>query len=452
MKITIVGIGKVGYTVTEELSSEGHDVTIIDRSTQVIRDTTGNIDVIGVCGSGTNRAVLEEANIKDCDLVIALTGIDETNLLCCLLAKQMGAKETIARIRSKDFYDNPELLENTIGLSMSVNPEMEAASDIQRVLEFPAAKNVDVFAKGMIDLVSFVADDRCNLCGKTIKEYFANVKEQTLICAVRRGTEVYIPGGDFTFEKGDVVAVLVSRDEITDFFEHLGLPSPTVKNVMIIGGGTIATHLAGDLGKRGINVTIVEKDANKAQTISYQLPCINVICGDGTNRALLLEEGISDMDAVICLTGFDEENIVLSLFARSLDPNIKTVTKVNKIVFHELMRTLDVGSVVYPKYITSNRILRYVRAKQRHVMSNLETLTRIIDNTVEALEFKVGENSKLLGKTLREMKLKPNVLIGCINRDGKTFIPHGDDVIKAGDLVVVVTTISGLSDFDEIRA
>lgn len=452
MKITIVGIGKVGYTVTEELSSEGHDVTIIDRSTQVIRDTTGNIDVIGICGSGTNRAVLDEANIKDCDLLIALTGIDETNLLCCLLAKQMGAKETIARIRGKDFYDNPELLENTIGLSMSVNPELEAAEDIKRVLEFPAAKSVDVFAKGMIDLVSFTVEDGSLLSGKTVKGYFASAKERSLICAVRRGNDVYIPDGDFKFEMGDVVAALVPRDEINDFFKNIGLPMNIVKNVMIIGGGAIAMHLAGDLVESGKKVTIVEKDALKAQNISYQLPAVNVICGDGTNRALLLEEGISDMDAVICLTGFDEENIVLSLFARSLDPAIKTVTKVNKIVFHELMRTLDVGSVVYPKYITSNRLLRYVRIKQKHVMSNLETLTRIIDNTVEALEFKVGENSKLLGQTLREMKLKPSVLIGCINRDGNTFIPHGDDVVKAGDFVVVVTTLSGISDFDEIRA
>ncbi|MDD6265581.1 MAG: Trk system potassium transporter TrkA [Clostridia bacterium] len=451
MRITVVGIGKVGFTVAEVLSKEGHDITVIDRNSSFLQDISGSVDVIGICGSGTDKNILEESNIKECDLLIALTGSDETNLLCCLVAKTMGAKETIARVRSPEYDNDLSLIGDTMGLSMSVNPEREAASEILNILKHPSAKNIDVLANGAIDLISFTVDDRCTMCGKKIKDAFKNPKHHILVCAVRRGNEIYIPDGNFVIQKNDIAAVIAPKDEICDFFKGVGLPYASAKNIMIIGGGRIAHYLAREFDKSRINVTIIEKEPEVAERLSFLFPNTNIICGNGTNRSTLLEEGIAEMDAVVSLTGLDEENIVLSLFAKGLDERIKTIAKVNKTVFHEVMKKLDIGSVVYPKYITANRILRHVRAKHKMVASNLENLYRIIDNEVEALEFRVGENSSLIGQPLCELTIKPNVLIGCIKRDGKIIIPHGDDYIKPNDLVIIITKICGISDIDSIK-
>lgn len=451
MNIIVVGIGKVGYTVAEQLVAENHDVTVIDTNENVLSNTIEDLDVRGVHGNGASRKVLIEAGITECDLLIALTGVDETNLLCCLLANKLGANGTIARVRNPEYNEDIRLIKDSLGLSMSVNPEKEAAEEMFRILRFPSAKNVDIFAKGKVDLVSLVANSRCNMCGRSIKDIFSKVRSEALICAIERDNEIIIPNGDTVICENDTIALLAEPKEIAPFFKEVNIPIAGVKDVMIIGGGRLGLYLAFELRRHNINVTIIEKNKATAENLSFLLPDANVICGDGTNRSLLIEEGLLDVDAVCCLTGIDEENILLSLYAKSVSPDTKTITKVNKISFQEVIRSLDLDSVIYPKNITANKVLQHVRARQNNIGSNLETLYKIIDNKVEALEFHVGEDSALLGKTLEELKFKGNVIVGCITRKGKVFVPHGKDTFKVGDSVIIVTTIKGLSDLDDTK-
>ncbi len=451
MKIIVVGIGKVGYTVAEQLSLENHDVVVIDTNEKIVSDAENALDVIGICGSATSKHVLIEAGVEDCDLLIALTQNDEVNLLSCLLSKELGANGTIARVRNPEYSEELELIRDSLGLSMSVNPEKEAAAEMLRIIQFPSAMNIDTFAKGKIDLISFVADKRCFLCGRSLKQSFAQIGDKVLICAVQRGNEVFIPTGDFVIEENDTVAAIAPPSELQGFFKQIGISINDVQNTMIIGGGKIAHYLARALEKLNMSTTIIEKDMAAAEKLSLAFPNANVICGDGTERSLLLEEGLRETSALCCLTGIDEENILLSLYAKSIAPGIKTITKVNRVAFQEVIRTLDIGSVIYPKYTTANIVLQHVRAKQNSIGSSVETLNKIIDNKVEALEFKVGEDSVLLGKSLEELKLRENVLIGSISRNDKVFLPHGKDMLFAGDSVIVVTTITGLSDLDDIR-
>ncbi len=451
MNIIVVGIGKVGYTVAEQLAAEMHDVTVIDTNESVLSDTISKLDVQGIHGNGASRKVLVEAGIQECDLLIALTGVDEVNLLCCLLANKLGANGTIARVRNPEYNEDIRLIKDSLGLTMAVNPEREAAEEMFRILRFPSAKNIDVFAKGKVELVSFVANSKCALCGCTIKDAFAKIRSKALICAVERGDDVFIPNGDTIIYENDTIAILAPPREITPFFKEINIPVTGVKNVMIIGGGKIALYLALQLQRHNIETTIIEKNQTTAENLSFILPDANIICGDGTNRELLVEEGLLDVDAVCSLTGIDEENILLSLYTKSVTPETKTITKVNKISFQEVIRSLDLGSVVYPKYITANSILQHVRARENNIGSNIETLYKIIDNKVEALQFHINEDSTLIDKTLEELNLKKNVIVGCINRKGNVFIPRGQDVLKTGDSVIIVTTIPGLSDLEDIK-
>ena len=333
----------------------------------------------------------------------------------------------------------------------SLSLEKEAAEEMFRILRFPSAKNVDIFAKGKVDLVSFVANSNCSLCGSAIKDGFAKLRAKALICAIERDNEVIIPNGDTVIRENDTIALLAEPSEITPFFKEVSIPVTGIKDVMIIGGGKLALYLAVELLRHNINTTIIEKEKETAENLSLLLPDANIICGDGTNRSLLIEEGLLDVDAVCSLTGMDEENILLSLYAKSVAPETKTITKVNKISFQEVIRSLELGSVIYPKYITANIILQHVRARKNNIGNNIETLYKIIDNKVEALEFHVSEDSILLGKTLEELTIKKNVIVGCIARKGRVFIPHGKDTFKVGDSVIIVTTISGLSDLDDIK-
>ncbi len=450
MKIIVIGIGKVGYTVAEQLIMENHDVVLVDTSRDTLRDALGSLDAIGVSGNGATRETLIEAGVSESGLVIALTGSDELNLLCCLIAKRLGAKATIARVRNPDYHRDLDITAESLGLTMAINPEQEAAREIYRILKFPTAINVDVFSKGMIDLVSFEVCQGSTLCDKTVREAFSSIGYNVLACAVERLEEVYIPKGDFIIREGDIVAAMIPPNEITHFFKAAGIPVKRVKEVMIIGGGVIAEYLVSELLSLNMKVTVIERDREVAKNLSFRFPHANIVCGDGTNRDLLLEQGLANTDAVCSLTGFDEENIFLSLYSKNTFRNIKTVTKVNKIAFQELTGILDIGSVVYPKYTTANKILQHVRARQNNVGSSVETLYKIIDNKVEALEFHVAEDSLVAGQSLIELRLKKGVLIGAVTRGGKPFIPHGSDRLMPGDSVVVVTTLAGLDDLDSI--
>lgn len=298
--------------------------------------------------------------------------------------------------------------------------------------------------------MSFEAGEECLLCGKSVRDAFSSLSFNVLACAVNRDSEVFIPRGDFEIKAGDIVAAMIPPDEINGFFREINIPVKKVKSVMIVGGGVIAEYLAGELCRAKCAVTVIEKDRERAENLSFLFPDANIVCADGTDRDMLLEEGLSSCDALCSLTGFDEENIFLSLFAQGVREDIKTVTKVNKIAFKELTGILDMGSVVYPKYITADKILRHVRAKCNNAGGGLENLYRILGNKAEALEFSVSENSPLSDKPLFELPLKPDVLIGAVTRGDEVFIPHGTDRLLPGDAVTVVTLIHGLSDLEDI--
>lgn len=451
MNIIVVGIGKVGYTVAEQLSQEMHDVTIIDKNEDVINDTLQDIDVIGVIGNGAVSKTLKDAGIDECDMLIALTGSDELNILSCLLAKQLGVKSTIARVRSPEYNNDLHLIKDSLGLTIAVNPEKEAAAEIQRILKFPTARNVDIFGNGKVDLLSFTVNKKCSLIDKDIKTSFAKIKTKALVCAVERGDDIFIPTGDFIIKEHDTVAVLTPEKTAPDFFKQIGFRTTHINNLMIIGGGRIAFYLAKLLNHLNVNTTIIEKDLDTAIDLSYILPNINVVHGDGTNRSLLLEEGLQRADAFCCLTGIDEENIVLSLFAKNTNPEIKTITKVNHTLFREVIRTLDIDSVVYPKFTTASIILKHVRSSAAHSgVSGVEKVSRFINNKVEAVEFQVSPESTLANRTLQEVTLRPNILIGSITRGGDVIIPSGSDTLKPGDSVVVVTSTERLTSLDDI--
>lgn len=451
MNIIVVGMGKVGYTVAEQLSQEEHDVTIIDTDEDVINDTLQDIDVIGIIGDGATRKVLQNSGIEECDLLIALTGSDELNIYCCLLGKKLGAKSTIARVRDPEYSKDVGLLKENLGLALAVNPEREAAAEIQRILRFPTARNVDIFGHGKVDLLSFVANNKCILTNKAIKDSFAKIKTQALVCAIMRGKDVFIPTGDFVIQENDTVAVLTPAKTAPDFFKQIGYRTNDIKNIMIIGGGKIALYLAKALSHLNVCTTIIEKNLDTALNLSSILPNANVVHGDGTNRSLLLEEGLLEADAFCCLTGIDEENIVLSLFAKNNVPEIKTITKVNHTLFREVVETLDIDSVVYPKFTTASIILKYVRAQVAgNERNEVHKLTRIINNKVEAIEFNVTANSKLIGHQIQYLDLRKNILLGSITRNKEVIIPKGTDTIQEGDSVVVVTTTERLARLDDI--
>ena len=452
LNIIVVGLGKVGYTVAEQLAQEKHDVTVIDIDEDVVNDTVQDIDVFGVIGNGAVGKTLAEAGVAECDLLIALTGSDELNILSCLLAKKQGAKSTIARVRNPEYNEDLRTIKDSLGLAMAVNPEREAAAEIQRILKFPTARNVDIFGKGQVDLLSFVANKSCNLCGKALSESFSRIRTKALVCAVERGNDIFIPTGDFVIQENDTVAVLTPTKSTPEFFKQIGFRTNNIKNIMIIGGGKIAIYLAKMLSAININTTIIEKERSIADSLSFMLPDINIIHGDGTNRSLLLEEGLQEADAFCCLTGIDEENIVLSLFAKSVAPQIKTITKVNHTLFREVIKTLDIDSVVYPKFTTANIILKYVRSKAAHHSDDMQQLTRIINNRIEAIEFRVAPDSRIVNRQIQDLSLRKNILLGSITRDGDVIIPRGSDYIKAGDSVVIVTSTERLSDIDDILA
>lgn len=451
MNIIVVGIGKVGYAVADRLTQENHDVTVIDTNEDVINDILQDIDVIGIIGNGASSKTLISAGVADSDMVIALTGNDEVNILCCLLANKLGSSSTIARVRNPEYSDDLHIIKDNLGLTFAVNPEREAASEFLRTLEFPVARNVDMFGHGKVDLLSFTANRSCNLLDKPIKDSFAKIKVPVLACAVERGDDIFIPDGNFIIKENDTVAVLTPKKFAAEFFKKIGFKSADIRNIMIIGGGKISVYLAKLLNNINVNTTIIEKDLPTAMRLSAMLPNLNIVHGDGTNRSLLLEEGLKEADAFCCLTGIDEENIVLSLFAKSVNPEVKTIAKVNHTLFREVIKTLDIDSIIYPKFTTANIILKHVRAKASGTSKdNVMKITRIINNKVEAIEFQVPEDSNLIGVRIQDLRIRKNILLGTVMRGDKVIIPKGSDVLEPDDRVVVVTTTERLLTLDDI--
>ncbi|MCI8763012.1 MAG: Trk system potassium transporter TrkA [Lachnospiraceae bacterium] len=449
MKIIIIGCGKVGYALAEGLTEENHDVTIIDSSAQRLQDVTEELDAMSIVGNGSSINTLLEAGAADTDLLIAVTGSDELNLLCCLIAKKQWDCHTVARVRNPIYNKEIDLIKESLGISMIINPELAASAEIARLLRFPSAIRIDTFAKGRVELLKFRIKPEFHLDQVSIAELPRHAKCDILVAGIERGENAYIPNGNFILQNGDLVSIIASPRNAATFFRNIGLATNQVKNCLIVGGGTIAVYLARQLLEMKIRVVIIDKSMERCQLLIEHLPEAVVIHGDGTSRKLLMEENLEGVEAFVALTNMDEENIMLSLFAREHSKG-KLITKVNRMSFDNILDQLDLGSIIYPKYITADYILRYIRAMQNSIGSNVETLCHILDGKAEALEFSIRENSPVVGIPLKDMQLKSNLLLGCIHRKGKVLIPRGNDTINVGDTVIVVTTQKGLDDIQDI--
>lgn len=447
LKIIIVGGGKVGSTLVARLCEEGHDVVVIDKDEMVIQQICENYDVLGIVGNGSSYNVQMEAGIEDADLIIAVTASDELNLLCCTVAKKVGRCSAIARVRNPDYSEELHYLRDKLGISLIINPELETANEIARLLRFPSALSINAFAKGQVEMVKFMLPEDNVLVGKALSSL--QQKDQVLICAIERKGELVIPDGNFVLQANDIVSFVSTVKNAQNFLRKIGLKTHHVSNCMIIGGGKTSYYLAKQLLEMGIEVKIIELDKKRCEDLSVLLDNALIIWGDGTDEKLLDREGLDQIESFIPLTGLDEENILLSLRAkRNLDT--KVITKLNRIAFDSVIESLELGSVVYPKYITAETIIAYVRAKQNSVGSNIETLYHIFDDRAEAIAFKIEQDSPVAGVPLKQLNLKKNLLVACIARHGKAIIPNGNDKILVGDKVIVVTMETGFHDISDI--
>ena len=450
LKIIIVGCGKVGTTLVSQLVREGHDITVIDQNSALVQEVSSLYDVLGIVGNGATYSVLMEAGIEEADLFIAVTDADELNLLCCTVARRVGDCAAIARVRTPDYSEEIVYLREKLGLAMVINPEWMAAQEISRILYLPAALGVNSFAHGMAELINFKIPEDSVLAGKSIIALSKRMDlSDVLICAVERGKDVFIPGGNFVLQAGDQVSFVSTRKSGRQFLKDVGFAVKQVRNALIVGGGKSAYYLARILTDMGIQVRIIEKDKARCEELSILLPKAIIICGDGTDEDLLKEEGIQNAHAFIPLTGIDEENIILTLYAREVS-RAKLVTKINRITFTDVLEKLDLGSLVYPKFLAAEAILTYVRGKKNTIGSNLETLYHLFDQRAEAMEFVVSADSKVTNTPLMNLKTRPNLLVACILRSGKIIIPSGQDEIRKEDHVVIVTTEHGLNDITDI--
>lgn len=449
MKIIIVGLGKVGQTLAAELSKEGNDITVIDNREQIVQEFASQYDLMGVVGNGASYLTQRDAEIEATDILIAVTDSDELNLLCCLIAKKAGNCHTIARVRNPEYSAEIGFIKEELGLAMVINPELAAASEIARSLQFPSAIDVDSFAKSRVDLLKFRVPSDSILNDLRLAELSTKVKGNVLICAVERGDEVIIPDGDFVIKPRDLVTIVAGSVDANAFFRQVGITSNQIKNMMIIGGSDTAYYLAKKLIATGIKVKIIEKDMKRCEALCELLPKATVVYGDGTDKELLLEEGLGRYESLAALTNIDEENILLSLYAKKVG-NMKAVTKINRITFDEVIRDMDLDTVVHPKNITSEHIIRYVRSMKNSIGSNVETLHKIIDGKAEALEFVIRDHSRATNQPLLDLKIKKGILVACITRKGKVIIPRGSDQMQPGDTVIIVTHHSGLNDIEDI--
>lgn len=449
-RIIVVGAGKVGKTITRRLTDEGHNLVVIDRSESKLEELSNQCDCMLLTGSGASHQTLEEAGITESDLMIAVTDSDELNLLCCTIAKQFNPDiSTIARVRNPDYGNEIPYLMNRLAIDRIINPEFEAAVDAARLLFLPAAISINSFAHGTAEIVKIEIPEGSILDEKSIAYLGKNITNDLVIVGVERDGELTIPNGDFVLKSGDVISFVSSRKVCIQFLKKIGFNSRSVHNTMIIGGGKSAYYLADQLLKSGIYVKIIEKSYARCEELSVLLPKAMVIHGDGTETGVLEEAGIATTDALVALTGIDEENIMLTLHAKQVS-KAKVVTKINRITFTKVINNLNLGSVIYPKYITAENIITYVRAKQASIGSNVETMYQLQDGQAEAIEFKVKDTPSINGIPLKDLKLRPGVIVSFIIHDGQLIIPTGTDCISEGDNVMIVTSHKGFTDLTDI--
>lgn len=436
MRIVIVGDGKVGFTLTEQLSKEGHDITVIDRNPELLRTLQASCDVMTVNGNGASVHILKEADIQYADLLIAATSSDEINLLTCFTAKKLGCSHTISRIRNPEYVRQLTFLKEELGLDMTINPEAAAAHEIYRLLQFPSFLQRDTFAKGRVEIVEIKMTKGCSIIGQKLSELYKTIKIKVLICAVERGNEVFIPSGDFQIQEGDKIHVTAESPKLASLLRALNIPTQKVKDVVLIGGSRIAYYLAQRLQYSGINVKIIENDYQRCQELTDLLPKALIINGDGSQKTLVEEEIQNKADVLISLLNIDEVNLVMAVFAKQLGVPI-SIAKIDRTEYRSVYETFGVESMINPKELICSDVLRYVRDMGNRTSGSMLTLHRMVNNQVEAMEFRAVKGTRHLGKPLKNVPFRKNILVVSIIREGRVIFPTGDDYIEAGDSVII---------------
>ncbi len=451
MRIIVIGDGKVGYSLAENLAREAHDVVVVDTNEEALRRCEDTLDVMCVRGNGATVSTLTEAGADKADILIATTASDETNMLCCLVGKRLGTKYTIARVRDPEYNSGLNLLQHEMGIDLATNPERSAASEIARLLRFPFASNIDTFAKGRVEVVEFRAKEGDAMVDLPLHQVSKKLRNlpQVLYAAVERGGQVFIPNGDFIIHPEDRVYVAADMVTITAYFRALGRQSLKVKNVMLLGGGRISYYLAKLLSPMGISVNMTEIDEKHAAFLSEALPDVNIIFGDGTDQELLEQEGLSQMDAFVALSNRDEENLMTGLYAVKKGVP-KVIVKNSRLAYADIIGDMGLDCVISPQDVSCATILRYVRARDNATGTKVERLYKLVGGKAEALEFIPRSGDPYIGIPLRDLKVRPGTLIAVIVRKGQVIVPFGNDHIEAGDSVVVVACETGISDLNEV--
>ena len=454
MQVIIVGCGRVGKSLARQLQEEEDiELVLVDNSADHLQSIADELDAMTIVGNGSDIEVLTEAGIKECDLLIAVTNSDELNILCCLFAQSFGDVATVARVRSPIYHRSVDFFKNHLGINLIINPEYASALEICKLHTRPTAMKVDSFSRDRMQLLKFRVPTQLGFDGITVLDVMKKLHRlDILICGIENKNGVIIPGGSDIVHDGDFLYILCPRQTASELFSRLGIKENRVRSTMIIGGGTTAYYLATKLLEMNINVKIIEKNKDRCEELSDLVPNATIINGDGTDRALLQEEGLESTGSLVCLTNMDEENIFLALYGKKQNPNGKMVARVTKLDFDDVLEDLNIDTLIYPKYLTADYILSYVRALKNASGSNVETLYHIMDGQAEALEFVIRDNSSILDTPLSELHLKSNTLVGCITRGKKIMIPRGQDTIQIGDTVIIVTTHKGLKDISEILA
>ncbi|HKM00948.1 MAG TPA: Trk system potassium transporter TrkA [Sedimentibacter sp.] len=451
MKIIIVGGGKVGYTLAQQLSTEDHDITLVDNDADVLNHADETLDVMCIKGNGASVEILKNANVHDADLLLAVTNSDELNMICSVIGKKLGAKHTVARVRNTDYSNEYKLLREELELDMVINPEMDAAAEIAQMIQFPSASDVEPFANNLIEMVEFRVLATEPIINMKLMDLNRKLPSNVLFCAAKRNDEVFIPKGNTIFLPNDIIYVIGERSSISRFFKFLGRSSSKAKNVTIIGGSRTAIYLTWLLEELDLKVKIIELNKERCLMLNDILPNALIIHGDGTDQDVLDSENFESTDAVVSLTDMDEENLITSLYAHQCGVP-KVILKINRQNYIPVIKKLGLDSIISPKFITANNILRYVRALDNSQGIAVEKLYKILNEEAEIAEFTAKYTPDLTDIKLQHLKLKNNVLIAAIMRNKKIIIPNGNDVIKDKDKVIVVTKTGYITDLHEILA
>lgn len=448
MQIVIIGLGTIGRTILKSLADERHIITIIDENKEKIENLIEKYDVQGVVGNGACMDIQKEAGVSDADLVIVLTRSDELNILACLVAKKIGAKNTIARVRNPDYRKQVSKMKEDLGIAMIVNPEREAANEIFSLINLPSIVQIEHFAKGKVSLVEIIAEKGCSLVGESLISLGKKLTTKVLICAVQRGNDVIIPSGNFKIEEGDKIHFTADAETLGDFLTEVNLFKSPFKNVMIVGGSRIGYYLANALTKKKYFVKLIENNISTAKELAEALPKVTIICGNGTQHDLLLEEGLESMDVFVSLTDIDEENMIVSMFARKMNVK-KAITKIKNDDLYGMLDELGINNNVSPKHIVAGRIISYIRALANARGSNVLNMYQLVNNQIEALEFSARRHEQIYDKPLKNLNIKEGCLIASIIRENEVIIPNGNSEIKLGDNVIVVTKHKNFNDLTD---